>query len=142
MTSNCRLILYHKHSSSGRTLFLSLNGTVCQFAGISETARIVESHVGGIQVNEDLSTLLTDAEQELGMPEAILKIDPEFSVLLNDAEVLIPVYLAQFTTIDPPQELLAEQSGRFIALTEARRLPPVELELLRLAYSTIMDDLS
>ncbi|MGC8713495.1 MAG: hypothetical protein ACP5RH_13990 [Leptodesmis sp.] len=79
MSSNYRLILYHKHPSSGRTLFLRLHETVCQFDGLSTASRVVESY-------------------------------------------------------------LAEHAGKFIALTEARRLLPTELELLRLAYSIIMDD--
>jgi hypothetical protein len=141
MVSDRRLILYHKHSSSGRTLFLHLNGSVCQFDGLSAAARIVESHVGGNQVHEDLSDLLTDAEQRLGLAGGTVEIDREFSVAIVDADTPLHIYLARFTAIDPPQERLAEYGGKFMALTEARRLPPTELELLRLAYSTIMDDL-
>lgn len=142
MPSDYRLILYHKHASSGRTLFLRFNETVCQFDGISSASRVIESHVGGNQVQDDLSTLLADAEQRLGMARGSLMIDREFNVAIDDSNTPIQVYLARFTTIDPPQEELAEQAGKFIALTEARRLPPTELELLRLAYTTIMDDLA
>lgn len=143
MTSDYRLILYHKHPSSGRTLFLRLNETCCQFEGISAGSSVVESHVGGNQVKADLSDLLTDAEQRLGMGSGALTLDREFNVAIDDSETPIQVYLARFTAIDPPQAELAERSGKFIALTEARRfLPPTELELLRLAYSAIMDDLS
>lgn len=142
MSSDHRLILYHKHPSSGRTLFLRLNETVCQFEGISAASRVVESHVGGNEVQVDLSDLLTDAEQRLGLSSGTLKIDREFKVSVDDADTPVQIYLARFTTIDPPQEQLVEQSGKFVSLTESRRLPPTELELLRLAYSTIMDDLS
>jgi hypothetical protein len=142
MPSSYRLILYHKNSSSGRTLFLRLDQTVCQFEGLSDASRVVESHVGGNQVNDDLSEWLTDAEHRLGLASGTLVIDPEFKVVLDDAGAPLQIYLARFTTLNPPEEQLAEQSGKFIALTEARRLPPVELELLRLAYTTIMDDLS
>lgn len=143
--SSYRLILYHKHSSSGRTLFLRLDQTVCQFEGLSAQARVVESQIGGEQVTEAqaslLAELLTDAEQRLGLANGSLTIDREFSVAVDDSQML-QVYLAQFTTVDPPEEQLANHAGKFIALTEARRLPPTELELLRLAYTTIMDDLS
>ncbi|UIE40093.1 hypothetical protein [Leptodesmis sichuanensis] len=140
MSSNYRLILYHKHPSSGRTLFLRLHETVCQFDGLSTASRVVESHVGGNQVNDNLSDLLTDAEHRLGMANGTLTIDREFNAVIDDADTPIQIYLARFTTIDPPQEHLAEHAGKFIALTEARRLLPTELELLRLAYSIIMDD--
>jgi hypothetical protein len=142
MSSDHRLILYHKHASSGRTLFLRLDETVCQFDGTSAASRVVESHVGGTQVTDDLSELLMDAEQRLGVVSGTLQIDREFRVAIADSDAPIPVYLARFTSLDPPTEQLAEQAGKFIALTDARRLPPLELELLRLAYSVIMDDLS
>lgn len=137
-----RLILYHKHASSGRTMFLRLHETVCQFEGLSGAARIVESHIGGNQVDTDLSDLLAEAEHRLGLVNGTLKLDVEFSVAIAEADQPIQVYLAQFTTTDPPEEHFAAQAGKFIALTDARRLPPIELELLRLAYTVIMDDLS
>lgn len=74
------------------------------------------------------------------MASGTLTIDREFNVAIDNADTPIQVYLARFTTIDPPQEQLAAHAGKFIALTEARRLLPTELELLRLAYSVIMDD--
>jgi hypothetical protein len=140
MSSDCRLILDHKHPSSGRTLFLRLDETVCQFDGISPSSRVIESHVGGNQVKDDLSDLLADAEQRLGMSSGTLEIDREFNVSIDNENTPIQVYLARFTAIDPPQEQLAEREGKFIAMTDARRLPPTELELLRLAYSAIMED--
>ncbi len=140
MLSDHRLILFHKHPSSARTLFLRLNETICQFDGISSTSRVVEKHLGEDQVKEELSELLTDAEQRLGMSKGSLEINRDFKVIIDDSDSPIQVYLARFTTLDAPEEQLAEQGGKFIAITEARRLPSIELELLRLAYSAIMDD--
>ena len=140
MSSDHRLILYHKHPSSGRTLFLLLYKTICQFEGISSTYRVVEKHLGEDQVTEDHSELLTDVEQSLGMSKGSLEIDRDFKVIMDDSVTPIQVYLARFTTLDAPEEQLVEQGGKFIAITEARRLPPNELELLRLAYSAIMDE--
>ena len=136
MSSDHRLILYHKHPSSGRTLFLRLDKTICQFEGIYSTSRVVEKHLGEDQVTEDHSELLTDAEQRLGISQGSLEID---NVIIDDSDTPIQVYLARFTTLDAPEEQLVERGGKFIAITEARRLPPNELELLRLAYSAIMD---
>lgn len=146
MLSNHRLVLYHKHPSSGRTLFLRLDQTVCQFEGLSAEARVVESHIGGSQVSEETVELLSDslakAEQRLGLASGSLTVDREFDVAVDDSNQLLQIYLARFTTTDPPIDQLAEQAGKFIALTDARRLPPTELELLRLAYTAIMDELA
>ncbi len=138
MSSDHRLILYHKHPSSGRTLFLRLDKTICQFEGIYSTSRVVEKHLGEDQVTEDHSELLTDAEQRLGISQGSLEID---NVIIDDSDTPIQVYLARFNTLDAPEEQLVERGGKFIAITEARRLPPNELELLGLAYSAIMDEL-
>ena len=140
MSSDRRLILYHKHPSSARTLFLRLEETICQFDSISTTSRVVEKYIGEDQVTEDLSELLIDVEQRLGISKGSLEINRDFKVIINDSDNLIEVYLARFTTLDPPEEKLVEQRGKFIAITEARCLPPNELELLRLAYSAIMDE--
>ncbi len=124
-------------------MFLRWQGTVCQFEGIPATAKIIASQIGGKQVQEDVSPLITTAEQQLGLSPGSLRLDPEFkATIAAEDESELSIYLAQFTAIDAPAEHLAEAEGKLIALTDARRLPPTELELLRLAYSVIMDDLS
>ncbi|MCU0525269.1 MAG: hypothetical protein MUF72_10635 [Elainella sp. Prado103] len=146
MLSDYRLILYHKHPSSGRTLFLYVNETICQFEGLSSAAHVLESHIGDNQIQEKmplLDALLADARQRLELFQDSLMVDREFNAWVDDSGKPLQIYLARFTSIDPPQERLARQGGTFLSLIEARRfLPPTELELLRLAYTTIMDDLS
>jgi hypothetical protein len=115
MSSDQRLILYHKHSVSGRTLFLNLDGRVCQFEGISSASQVVDSHVGGDQVKEDLSELLADAEQRLGMSKGSLTLDREFIADIEDADIPLHVYLARFTAIDPltnSEPFATQQSSR------------------------------
>jgi hypothetical protein len=119
-----------------------VNETVCQFDGIPTTSYIVKSQLGGNQIEDDRSNVLIDAEQRLEMSNGTLKLNHEFNVTIADTDMSIQILLAQFATIDPPEAQLATKAGKFIALTDARRLPPVELELLRLAYSAIMDDLA
>ena len=140
MLSDNRLILFHKHPSSGRTLFLRLGETICQFDGISAASGVVEKHIGENQMKENPSELLMDAEKRLEMSRGSLEIDRDFDVIIDDSDTPIQIYLARFTALDAPEEQLAERGGKFIAITEARHLPPTELELLRLAYSAIMDE--
>ncbi|MEW5756132.1 MAG: hypothetical protein AB1810_07485 [Pseudomonadota bacterium] len=51
---------------------------------------------------------------------------------------ILPVYLAFFKNIDPPFAEAQAIAARFIPITEARGLPPVELQLLQRAYQYIM----
>jgi hypothetical protein len=48
------------------------------------------------------------------------------------------VLFRSFTSIDPPFAAAEAIGGRFIAITEARGLPPVELDLLRKAYEILI----
>jgi hypothetical protein len=50
----------------------------------------------------------------------------------------IDILLASITTVDPPFEEAEKSNAQFIDLTQARGLPPVELELLRSAYELIL----
>lgn len=139
--SDSRLIIYHKHKFSGRTLFLRLNGTVCQPGGLPEGSQITDSKISTEQTVDVPPQFLPGVEQQLGLSSGALKIDHEFQATVDGTgESPIEVYLAYFPTVDTPHEEVADREGKFIAITEGRRLPPAELELLRLAYSIIMDD--
>ncbi|MCU0546748.1 MAG: hypothetical protein MUE44_32055 [Oscillatoriaceae cyanobacterium Prado104] len=135
-----RLIIYHKHKFSGRTLFLRLNGTVCQPGGLPEGSQVTDSRIGTDQTVDAPPQLLPDIEQQLTLSTGALKIDHEFQAKVGGDENPIDVYLAYFPTVDTPHEEVENIEGKFIPITEGRRLPPAELELLRLAYSIIMDD--
>ncbi|MFB2878316.1 hypothetical protein [Floridanema aerugineum] len=135
---NARFILYHKHPTSARVLFLRLNGTVCQFDGLPPGTKVAESSLEGV-VATGLDEAIAYNEQKLGLASGSLKIETEFWAKVDSPEDAINVYLAEFTATDPPHEQMAELEGKFIALAEGRRLDPTELELLRLVYSFLMD---
>jgi len=50
----------------------------------------------------------------------------------------IQVFLARFTTIDPPFAAAATQGAEFVELPQARNLPSTELLLLRKAYELVI----
>ena len=136
-----RLLVYHKHKSSALTRFLRFSyGGMTAFEPMPKLSQLVD----GAKVNESsvdipcLSQALTRASELLGLSNKDLEIDEEFK-----AEIDIPggtqrVYLTQITTLDPPFENAKKVDADFVVLTEVRNIPPVELELLRLAYTNIM----
>ena len=67
-----------------------------------------------------------------------LAFEAEFSAAVDTPDGAIRVRLATFTAIDPPFGAAEALGGRFIAITEARGATPVELELLRQAYSVLL----
>lgn len=136
--SDARILIYHKQSTSARTLFLRWNNSVCLFEPLPELSQLLETEVDS-PVLIHPAPLLAKAEQFFGMDSGDLEWDKEFHAQLDVPQGLVAVFLVRCKHMDPPRELVAAQEAKFIALTEARGLPPVELELLRRAYSVIME---
>ncbi|MBK1723467.1 hypothetical protein [Thiocystis violacea] len=134
-----RLIMYHKQSTSARTRFLKLGyGGVCGFAALPSEAELAERSIDDSKLVAHPACLLRDAETRLGLPSGSLEAEKGYRCRVSSPAGATEVFLARFTTIDPPFEEAAAQGGAFIDLTQARGLPPVELGLLRLAYEKIL----
>ncbi len=83
--------------------------------------------------------LIKNAEVHLQLDSGSLELDGEFHAQVDTPDQLLPVFLLRCKQIDPPRAQVAEQGGRFIAITEARNYAPTELALLRRAYAVIME---
>lgn len=136
---NNRLIMYHKHSSSARVTFFLLNNSICNFDGLPADAKIVDSTIEAEENIDEAENLIANSKKELGLSEDILKVEKQFRATALSDTSTFKIYLAGFTTIDPPSERLADLGGKFITITEARSLPSVEIKLLGLVYSFLMD---
>lgn len=140
--TDARLIMYHKQSTSARTSFLRLgNGGVCAFEPFPTLAQVLgdgESNIDTPSVINHPAPLIAKVEQQLGMAANSLVAEREFLEQVDIPGKIVTVYLARFTTMDPPHQIVATTGCRFGLLTEFRDLPPVELELLRRAYKVIM----
>lgn len=132
-----RALLFHKQSTSARTLFLKHgDGSICAFGAFPEPAELLDQTDAGVVPHPTL--IVHDAAQRLGLSKDALELEPEFSAEVSYGSRQAPVYLLRMTAMDPPHELAEARGGRFIAITEARQLPVVELELLRRAYEAIL----
>ncbi|EIJ41932.1 hypothetical protein BegalDRAFT_1029 [Beggiatoa alba B18LD] len=136
---NARLIMYHKQSTSAKTLFLNINGTVCAFEGLPPLAQLIENTKDIPQVLVHPAQLIVEAEKQLGMSAGSLVIDTEFQAYVDVPSAPLSIFLARFTATDPPRAAVEPYHAKFISIMEARGLPPTELELLRKAYSAIME---
>jgi hypothetical protein len=134
-----RLIMYHKQSTSARTRFLKLAyGGVCGFAALPPEAMIDEAPGASAKVVTHPAAVLRDAEVHLGLPSGSLEAEQGFRCAIAVGARRTEVFLARFTSMDPPFETASAHGSTFIDLTQARGLPPIELELLRRAYERIL----
>jgi hypothetical protein len=130
-----RLILFHKQKTSARTRFLLFADTVLAFGPLPVSASVA---TGTGAVRPHPAAYLRAAEQRLALPAGSLEAVGDFSVDVDTATGPVPVLLAGFTSIDPPFAAAEAIGARFAPITEARRLPDVELELLRQAYEVLI----
>lgn len=114
MDSTPRLILFHKQKTSARTRFLRFADTVLAFGPAPAV------------------------EVRMALPAGSIEFVDDFMGDIATPEGAVPVLLGAFTSIDPPFTAAEAIGGRFIAITEARGLPQVELDLLRKAYEILI----
>lgn len=131
-----RLILFHKQATSARTRFLRFAGTVLAFAPLPAGARLRGAAFPAVLAYP--ADCLRQAERHLGLAEGSLAPVRDYYADVDTDDGVVPVLLAQCTAIDPPFAAAERVGGRFVALTEARDLPDLELQLLRRAYELLI----
>lgn len=134
---NYRVILYHKQATSARTRFLKhAHGSVLAFEPLPELAQLREC--GCAKTVNHPAAILQEVEAWLRLPEGCLKVENEYRHSVEVPGESVQVMLAEITTMDPPFKQAESRQACFIDLTQARSLPPVELELLRHAYELLL----
>lgn len=130
-----RLLLFHKQKTSARTRFLLFADTALAFAPLPAAA-VLAAENGRVRPHPVVH--LHAAEQRLGLPAGALEAVADFAVDVDTPSGSVPILLAGFTSIDPPFAAAEAIDARFAPITEARGLPPLELELLRRAYEVLI----
>lgn len=142
--ANLRVIMYHKYPTSALTTFLMQDEGVCLPGRLPKLAQLVDATTPPLadtgKVVAHPSPLLRHMAEWLALPQEELELDEEFCEKVDVAGGPLTVYLVRFAGIDPPVDAAERIGGRFILLTEGRGLPPAELDLLRRAYTVIMED--
>jgi hypothetical protein len=137
MTVLPRLILIHKHGTSGRVRFLCLGSGVVAFNPLPALSALRdEDYSPKIQFHP--TAVVREAEIHLGLPEDAIEAVAEFQAWVDTPEGDVPVLLAAFAGIDPPFTAAERVHGRFIAITESQQLSEVERNLLRRAYEHVL----
>lgn len=130
-----RFICFHKQKTSARTRFLRMADSVLAFGPLPPASRL---RAGRGALLPHPAAGLKELESRFGLPAGALRPEPEFHAEADTPDGRVVVLLAEFTAIDPPFAAADAAGGRFIAITEARDLPEIELALLRLAYEAVL----
>jgi len=140
---DARLILFHKHRSSARTVFLRhSSGSIIAPDPLPFLSSIIDEEepetLPEAQVIHHPAALAHAYCVGLGLDPDILTVEGEFQGQVETPAGTVMVYLARFTCIDPPRTQFDAWGGRFCAITELRGGHPAEMALLQRAYVTIM----
>ena len=138
MAPDTRLVLFHKQGTSARTRFLRFADSLLAFAPLPAGAVLLAEDEPQGAVLPHPASMLKQAEEKLGLPPGSLLAEADFCATVDTPHGEVQILLAGFTTIDPPFVAANDIGGRFIAITEARGLPPMEMELARRAYTAIL----
>ncbi len=132
-----RLIILHKQSTSARVRFMTLGDSVLAFSPLPDLAVLRdEAYSPTLQFHP--TAALRAAEKQLGLPDGGLEPVPDFCAWVDTPGGDRAILLAACASIDPPFAAAEKLGGKFIAITEARRLPLLERELLRRAYEHLL----
>lgn len=77
---------------------------------------------------------------DLGFEPGLLVIEPEFLRRAEIPRAVVDVYLARFSTHDPPFAAVRAAGGELHPITELRGAHPVEMAMLRWAYEHLLMD--
>ena len=136
--ADLRLILVHKQKTSARVRFLCFPHGVVAFDPLPALSVVEEEREGEPPVPYHPNTGLRAAERRLKLDSGSLKAEAEYHATVQTPAGPVTVQLATLDYVDPPFEAAEAVGGRFIAITEARGCTPVELELLRRAYTVVL----
>lgn len=136
-----RLLLMYKGDISALVMFAQQsNGSVCFPEALPALSSPLEpAEFSELKVNILPSVLVNQINQLLQLDNDLLRVEAGFSEQIDTPGGIITVHMARFTLLDPPHQLMQSRYCRMRTLPELRGRPPAEMELLRRAYTTMME---
>jgi len=139
--TNSRVILYYNGAISALTLFAQHpGGSICAPSPLPALASVLEAHE---MIRDTVSIhpagIVSAVGKLMDLPADLLKATAGYHEQVDVPNGLITVYLARFDLLDPPHQLMAGKGCQLKTLTQLRGQPPAEMELLRRAYTLVME---
>lgn len=136
-----RLLLYYKGDISALMLFAQrADGSVCFPDSLPILSSALESNdAADTKVKLHPTVLLSHVNQLMQLDDDLLRIEKGFNEAIDTPKGTIIVHMARFMLLDPPHQLMQNRNCRLKTLPELRNRPPAELEMLRRAYTSVME---
>jgi len=141
MPAPARMILVHKQRTSAMIRFLRYGNGIIAPEPLPKLAQVVDEddQVDEAAVVLHPAVLIKAVADTLGLQGDDIELESDFCAHVDTPDGVASVYLGALKSIDPPFDAAKRIGARFIAITEARDLPPAELKLLRSAYTCVME---
>ncbi len=140
MESDNHIILYYKGDISALTLFCQhKDGHNCfpPLPALSEVIPEAQRHP--LSVNTHPAPLIKQLNRQLQLDSDLLAADPGYYQQVETGKGIATVYMARFKLLDPPHKLMEARNCKMQPLTVLIGRPPAEMELLRRAYTQVME---
>ncbi|MDX8126205.1 hypothetical protein QLH52_02845 [Methylomonas sp. OY6] len=137
-----RLLLMYKGDISALTLFAQQSGgSVCfpQSLPPLSVAFDEDATVNDGKITVHPATLVNAINRLLGFDNDLLYAEAGFKEYVDTPKGTVTVYMARFKLLDPPHRLMQALGCHMRTLPELRGRPPAEMELLRRAYTKMME---
>jgi hypothetical protein len=140
MNNTSHIMLYYKGDISALTLFCQFeNGGIC-YPPLPKLSSILEEGEAKPEIMDLYATkLITELNQDWQLDDDLLVSEPGFYQQVETANGIVTVYLARFKVLDPPNDIVKANKAKLLRLTELVGRLPTEMELLRRAYTSLME---
>ncbi|MDO8828094.1 hypothetical protein [Methylophaga sp.] len=140
MNTTSHIMLYYKGDISALTLFCQFeDGGIC-YPPLPKLSSILDA--GDVQpevMDLDGTKLIKQINELWGLDDELVVPEPGFYQQIETAKGIATVYLARFKILDPPNEIVLQNNAKLLRLTELVGRLPTEMELLRRAYTVLME---
>lgn len=141
MINSDHIIIYYKGDISALTLFCQQpDGGIC-YPPLPALTSFIEEEMQQIK-SIDLniaSALIKNLNAEWQLDDDLLVAESTFFQQVEKSNGIATIYLVRLKVLDPPHELIESKQAKLQTITALRGISQTELELLRRAYSNLME---
>lgn len=132
-----RVIFCHFDSYSAALVFARYGASILAPAPLPESAAPMTAPDEFTEQYD--SDIVSDAlAAQFGLESEKFKLDEDFEAWMSSDSGPIRIHLVRFTTLDAPHQAIEPAGGVFKPISEMRKMPMIELNLMRQIFNQIM----